>query len=346
MKRLLMITPYPHNSMEMNAYIEGYFNRYRTYGYDVVREKIYFWENKLVYSLKWLVLLRYLFLPGFVYILQQHTIVGSGPFSIIFLFCAKVLRRKAIVVSHETVGTYAKHLPGSLRWIAYLYEWMVVVFSDSYIVHTKMHFEEIRSFAPVKHVYIIPHPVPADIEPARGEKTRWGFYGMIAYKKGVDLLLKAYQSFSPGRLPQIRIMGKSAPGEEEYEQKCRKMVADEYRELIQFTGFIADEDKKILFADIGLMIFPYRYITQSGALAETCMYGIPYLASDLSFFAEFNSEFGAGRLFTAESVESLRSALIELADNPLTISEEELTKIRNKLSIEKCAERLIQIILS
>lgn len=344
MKRLLFVTPYPHNSIEMSACIRGYFDQYRAMGYEVTREKIYFWENKLFYSLKWLALLRYLFLPAKAFMLHQHTIAGSGPLIIVFLVGTRLMRRRTIVVSHETVGTYAKHLPRFLRWVAYAYEWMVVVFSDAFVVHTKMHFDEIASFAPVKHVHIIPHPVPVTVERLPQQKTTWGFYGMISHKKGVDLLIEAYQHFPAGRLPPLRIMGRAAPNEATYEQECKAMVLREFSSLITFTGFIPDDEKKTYFADIGLMVFPYRYLSQSGALAETCMYGIPYLASDLPFFIEFHTAFGGGRLFTNDSVVSLQSELDFLADNPMKITEEQWRNIRDTLSIEKCAGRIKEII--
>ena len=74
------------------------------------------------------------------------------------------------------------------------------------------------------------------------------------------------------------------------------------------------------------------------------MYGIPYLASNLPFFVEFHAAFGGGRLYTTDSAASLESELVSLADTPMKITEEERRNIRDTLSIEKCAERLQEII--
>ena len=344
-KRLLVIMPFPQKSIKENAYMREYLARYRSMGYEITREKMYFWERKLRYSFKWLLLVRYLLRPMQAYMVHQHTIPSSGPVLVVFLLIARLLRRTTIVVSHETVETYAKHLPAVLRWIAYLYEWMVVTLSGVYVVHTRLHFDELASFAPADRMRIIPLPIPASgITPIPHEKTTWGFYGMLCYKKGVDLLIDAYQGLPAGSLPPLRIMGAPAPDEERFMIECKAMVRPEYSPLITFTGFVAESGKETLFADIALMIFPYRYISQSAALSEACRYGIPYLVSDVPYFREYCTTFGCGRMFTSASVQSLREELAHLAKHPLLVTGEQWRRMYDSLSIDTCAERFRKLI--
>jgi glycosyltransferase involved in cell wall biosynthesis len=340
-----MIIPFPQKEITENAYMREYIRKYRSMGYEIVREKVYFWERKVWYTGKWLLLVRYLLKPFTAYMIHQHTIPSSGPGIIVFLLAAKLIRRRVIVVSHETVETYAKHLPRLLQWIAYAYEWLVVGLSAVYVVHNRLHFDELASFAPVRKMEIIPLPIPASgIQLLPGRKTTWGFYGMLCYKKGVDLLINAYQRSPAGSLPPLRIMGAPAPDEDQFLTHCRKMVRPEFSEVITFTGFVVEEDKEKLFADIALMIFPYRYISQSAALSEACMYGIPYLVSDVPYFLEYQTSYGCGTVFTSESVESLHTELLQWSKQPLTVTDTQWRTMYDSLSIDKCAERFRQLI--
>jgi glycosyltransferase involved in cell wall biosynthesis len=167
---------------------------------------------------------------------------------------------------------------------------------------------------------------------------------MVAKKKGVDLLLKAYCSLPAGEAPPLKIMGAAAPGEEAYLESLKASVPASHREHIRFTGYVQEGDKPSLFADVGLMMFPYRWISQSGALAETCMYRIPYLASDVGFFKDFHETFGCGLLFKSGDADSLAQVLKDQIKNPLRPPEEAFRSMEERLSFESCADRLEELL--
>lgn len=340
---ILIVIPYPQKSGIFSVYMKGYLDRYKKLGYKITTEKLYFWESKIRYSLKWFYLMRYLVDRKKTILLHQHTIPASGPFIIPFLLLSRVLRRKVIVVSHETVQTYAKHLPSFARWIAYFYEYAVVHLSSFYVVHTSFHKQEIESFASTPKLKVIPHPA-VKVEIKERERVNWGFYGMLSAKKGVDLLIDAYQDFTPGSLPHLKIYGAAAPGEEMYYESCRKMVKSEFASYIHFNGMILEEDKAEEFSRLSLMILPYRYISQSGVLSEACMHRVPFLASDLPFFRDFKEKFGCGKLFKADDRDSLKEELMNILKNPLRISDEEFAALQNELSIEHCAGEFQKLI--
>ncbi|NLG17198.1 MAG: glycosyltransferase [Fibrobacter sp.] len=340
---LLIVIPYPQKSGIFSVYMTGYLDQYKKLGYEITTEKLYFWEGKIRYSLKWLYLMRYLADRKKTILLHVHTIPASGPFIILFLLLSRVLNRKVIVVSHETVQTYAKHLPRFARWIAYFYESLVVHLSSFYVVHTSFHKKEIESFAPTPKLRVIPHPA-VKVEVKERERTIWGFYGMLSAKKGVDLLIDTYQEFPPGSLPQLKIYGAAAPGEEAYYESCRQMVKSEFSSLIHFTGMISEADKAEEFSKLSLMILPYRYISQSGVLSEATMHRVPFLASDLTFFRDFKDKFGCGRLFKTEDKESLKEEFVKISKDPLCISDEEFAALQNELSIERCAGEFQKLI--
>jgi glycosyltransferase involved in cell wall biosynthesis len=343
--KLIVISPYPLKSGIVSAYLSGYVDQYRQRGFEVVREKMYFWEGKLRYSLKWLALVRHLLAPRAVVLLAQHTPPASGPLAVPYLLLARLLGKRVVVVAHETPDTYAKHLPASVRPLYLAYEAALVRLSSHYVVHTRLHQEALQAIVR-KPVHVVPHPVPKVARQAdlSGVRKAWGFYGMVARKKGVDLLIKAYAGLPPGSAPILKIMGAAAPGEEAYLEGLKAAVPDTHKHLVRFTGYVEESDKPSLFSEVGLMVFPYRWISQSGALAETCMYRIPYLASDVAYFKDFHATFGCGRLFKSGDAASLGAELAALAVTPMIPSEEAFRSMEERLSFEHGADRMEELI--
>lgn len=343
--KLIVISPYPLKSGTFSYHMSGYVDQYRQRGFDVVLEKMYFWEGKLRYSLKWLALLRHLLSPRTVILLAQHTPPASGPLVVPYLLLARLLRKRAVVIAHETPDTYAKHLPAALRPLYHAYEAAVVRLASHYVVHTRFHREALQAIVH-KPVHVVPLPMPKVTRQAdlSGVRKAWGFYGMLARKKGVDLLIKAYVGLPPGSAPVLKIMGAAAPGEEAYLEDLKASVPDSHKDLVRFTGYVEESDKPVLFCDVGLMVFPYRWISQSAALAESCMYRIPYLASDVAYFKDFHATFGCGRLFKSGDAASLGAELAALAVTPMIPSEEAFRSMEERLSFEHGADRLEELI--
>lgn len=322
----------------VSAYFSGYLEEYRRRGFDVVVEKVYFWEAKVRESLKWLALTRHLFRRDTVILLAQHIPTCSGPLAPFFVLAARWAGRRVVVVAHETPDTYAKHLSRPLRAVYYAYEAVMARLASEYVVHTTLHRDALRTITS-RPVHVVPHPVP-QVERLEAPRATWGFYGMVSHKKGVDLLLAAYTSLPAGTLPVLKIMGTAAPGDEAAFERLQASVPASHRAYVHFSGYVREEDKPMLFSDVALMIFPYRWISQSGALAETCVYRVPYLASDLPFFQDFQASHGCGRLFPAGDVQALASTLESLAREPLAIPESEFARLEDDLSFGRCADRL------
>ena len=345
--RLIVISPYPLKSGIVSAYLSGYVDQYRQRGFEVVQEKMYFWEGKLRYTLKWLAMARYLLDKDTIVLLAQHTPPASGPLAPPYLFLARLLGRRVVVAAHETPDTYAKHLPAYLRPLYNAYEASLVKLARHYVVHTRLHQEALQAIVH-KKVHVVPHPVPKvqRMTSLSGTRKAWGFYGMVARKKGVDVLLKAYQSLPAGSAPPLKIMGAAAPGEEAYLEGLKASVPAAYKEHVHFTGYVEEGDKPSLFSDVGLMVFPYRWISQSGALAETCMHRIPYLASDVAYFKDFHATFGCGRLFKSGDEKSLAEVLSELARTPMIPSEDAFNSMEERLSFDHGADRIEELLRS
>jgi glycosyltransferase involved in cell wall biosynthesis len=279
--------------------------------------------------------------------LLQYTPTITGPLVLFFLLAAKLSGHKVIIESHEPPSIYSKYLSGLIKSLYLQYEKRVLTWSSHYVVHNTFHREEMRSLASKATLSIIPLPVyNREVKIEDRKRDKWGIYGQISYKKGLDLLVEAYQSLTAGSLPALKIMGRAAPGNEDYVEELKKSVKSGYSEYIKFTGFVAEEDKDKAFEDLGLVIFPYRWVAQSAALSEVILYRVPYLAADLPFFKEFHSTFGCGRLFKAGSSDDLKEALKLASQDPLSYESEAFENIKKALSMESCVKKIEAILSS
>ena len=78
-------------------------------------------------------------------------------------------------------------------------------------------------------------------------------------------------------------------------------------------GYLDDESLSKLFFASDAIIFPYRVVSISGVLFDALAHGLPFIASDLSFFQEF-SQMGLG-ITCSRNSESFSEAIKTLASN-------------------------------
>jgi len=342
--KLLIIGPYPVRNNGMSEYIAHYRNELIAQGHEVHTACLYFWRNKFS-ALKWFAFRRFL-TQSFDAILIQHTPTASGPFIASFLRAAKKAYVPVVVIAHETPSIYAKHLPKALRSFYLSYECQVFELAAGRIVHTGIHAQELRKCGVQSPIQVIPIPVyglPAATS-AKEARLSWGYYGMISRKKGIDLLLQAYQMRPAGHYPPLRLIGGAAPGEESYTQSLAQLINTTHAPHIHFAGFVESEKIPQAFADIGLMIFPYRWVSQSAALAQTCQQRIPYLASDLPYFNEFHQRYGCGTLFKTESTDALSTALDSALLTPPGGANPPFDALLESLSLKHGVKQLLEVV--
>jgi glycosyltransferase involved in cell wall biosynthesis len=78
-------------------------------------------------------------------------------------------------------------------------------------------------------------------------------------------------------------------------------------------GYLDDEYLSKLFFACDAIIFPYRVVSISGVLFDALAHGLPFIASNLSFFQEF-AQLGLG-ITCSRNAESFSEAIINLAYN-------------------------------
>jgi hypothetical protein len=176
---------------------------------------------------------------------------------------------------------------------------------------------------------VIPHAIlnmPANPVPRRPETI--AMYGQIGRKKGHDLAIRAIQSRPAGTFPVLEIWGAPGAGQEAYAVRMKDMVRADFRERILFRGYMPDDGKARSFSRMRLALFPYRWISQSGALAEAVAHGVPFLASDIPFFRDFQEGLGCGDLFRSDDAESLAGELERILSAPDRWSDDDFRHLR------------------
>jgi glycosyltransferase involved in cell wall biosynthesis len=141
------------------------------------------------------------------------------------------------------------------------------------------------------------------------------FQGLIFPYKGVDLLLDAWQlveETSAGA--HLMIAGTGSPE-----------LLDQLRAQIERLGlqhvhlqfrFITTEELVTLYRAADVVVYPYRAVTTSGALATGLALGKTIVASDLSVFRELLVDGKSALLIDPQNKSQFASALIRLAKDP------------------------------
>jgi glycosyltransferase involved in cell wall biosynthesis len=191
--------------------------------------------------------------------------------------------------------------------------------------HIRMRLVEEFS-VPEAKVSVIPHgPFFYDLPEAGSEQTLQDFereqgrvmvlwQGIINPYKGVDLLLKAWQRVEAqvGACGLV-IAGTGAP---EMLEQIREQVKSLGLERVQLhLRFITTRELVALYRAADVVVYPYRAITTSGALATGLALGKTIVASDLPVFRELLTHRENALLVNPEDSVELAGALIELAQD-------------------------------
>jgi glycosyltransferase involved in cell wall biosynthesis len=136
--------------------------------------------------------------------------------------------------------------------------------------------------------------------------------GIIFPYKGLDVLLQAW------RTVEARVEGAwlvvAGTGSPELLEEMRGLAAELglRRVLLEFR-FVTAEELVALYRRADVVVYPYRTITTSGALATGLALGKTIVASDLPVFRELLTDRENARLVAAEDADALAGALVELA---------------------------------
>jgi glycosyltransferase involved in cell wall biosynthesis len=179
---------------------------------------------------------------------------------------------------------------------------------------------------PAEKVSVIPHgPFFYDLPAAGSEHMPPGFeekrgtvlvlwQGIIFPYKGVDLLLRAWQRVeAQGGDCRLAIVGTGTP---ELLEQIREQVKSLGLKRVQLhPRFISARELVALYRAADVVVYPYRAITTSGALATGLALGKTIVASDLPVFRELLTDRENALLVDPDDAVIFADALIELAQD-------------------------------
>jgi glycosyltransferase involved in cell wall biosynthesis len=175
---------------------------------------------------------------------------------------------------------------------------------------------------PDSKVSVIPHgPFFYDLPPAGSDSVLRDFalepgklmvlwQGIIFQYKGIDLLLRAWQKVEQQTDAWLVIAGTGSP---ELLNQIRAQVAELGLKRVKMEfRFVSTEELVALYRAADVVVYPYRAITTSGALATGLALGKTIVATDLPVFRELLTDGENARLVPPQDSAALGEALVEL----------------------------------
>jgi glycosyltransferase involved in cell wall biosynthesis len=179
---------------------------------------------------------------------------------------------------------------------------------------------------PKEKIAVIPHgpffydlPTTASSQILRSFNLEPGrllvlWQGIIFPYKGIDLLLNAWQQVEAAiENASLLIVGTGAP---EFLEQIHEQISRLGLKRVQLhLRFVSTEELVALYRAADIVVFPYRAITTSGALATGLALNKTIVASNLPVFRELLVDRENALLVDPQNSSELAHALIELSHN-------------------------------
>jgi glycosyltransferase involved in cell wall biosynthesis len=196
-----------------------------------------------------------------------------------------------ITWAHRTAGTFDDHVA---RYIA-LTEFARAKFIEGGIDPEK--------------VVIKPNFVTPDPGPGSGTGDYVLFVGRLSEEKGIDTLLRTWQTARPAI--KLRIIGKGP-----LEQQVREAAASNH--MIDYLGPKSPDEVYAAMGDAKALIFSSVWYETFGlTIVEAMMKGTPIIASRIGSPGELVEDRRTGLHFEAGNAESLAAAVRWMLDHPV-----------------------------
>lgn len=138
------------------------------------------------------------------------------------------------------------------------------------------------------------------------------FFGRIEYYKGLDLMIKAFNSIDSKTLSNCRI---TIAGNTNNWSYYYDLIED--KSIYDFKiKFIKNDEVANLFSQSHFLILPYRDVTQCGPLFIAMKYNLPVISPDLDGFIEMVDNNQTGVLYDHKKEKALSNTLTKLINNP------------------------------
>ena len=190
-----------------------------------------------------------------------------------------------------------------------------VLASDVLAVTISKYVDILEKKYKARNVALVPHgafetPPEPDYCLPEGPKQIMAFGKFGTYKK-VEILIEAVEIIRNRTSMDLEIViaGTDSPNTPGYLEDIKKQYA--HVPQIRFTGYVAEEDVPVIFAESTVTVFPYTSTTgSSGVLHQAGSYGKAVALPDLGDLSILVKEEGyKGEFFKPDSAESLANAI-------------------------------------
>jgi glycosyltransferase involved in cell wall biosynthesis len=261
--------------------------------------------------------------PDIIHVQYLPMLLSPLPLDLWFVQLCRRRGSKIILTVHDLLP----HDTGESHKQAFhdLYEMVdgIICHSDSIRTRLRTEFSVVE-----EKVSVIPHgPFFYDLPATASEQTLRGFelepgkllvlwQGIIFPYKGIDLLLDAWQHVEARNDNTcLLIVGTGAP---EFAEQVREQISRLGLKRVKLhLRFISAEELVALYRAADIVVYPYRAITTSGALATGLALGKTIVASNLAVFRELLTDGENALLVDPQLSTELATAIIELSKNSL-----------------------------
>ena len=195
-----------------------------------------------------------------------------------------------------------------------------------FFVHTeKMKLELFEEFGvPKPRITVIPfginNAVPNTSLTSSEARHRLGisddekvllFFGNIAPYKGLEYLVKAFQSIrDQDRGYRLVVTGRPKDAEEYWAAIHASIREDvELGRILLKADYIPDDETEVYFKAADVLVLPYKHIYQSGVLFLGYSFGLPVLAADVGSLKDEIIEGQTGFVFKPEDSADLAQSI-------------------------------------
>lgn len=260
--------------------------------------------------------------PDIIHV-QWIPMVINNPFEILFL---KLMKKRGVKQVY-TVHNILPHDTGLLYEDRFS---KVYTLMDMLICHTHKTKEQLitKFCIPEKKVSVIPHGpmfhdypryTTAEARAILGynkHKNMVLFLGILRPYKGVEYLLNTWKNVVRDYPDSWLII--AGIGDKEYLAKIRNMIQSlgVTSSVDAHFKFIPDNEVPLYYQATDIIVYPYRDITQSGALLTGMAFGKPIIASAVGGFRETIQDNVNGYLVKYGDISELTGKLMYLLNNP------------------------------
>lgn len=171
----------------------------------------------------------------------------------------------------------------------------------------------------LKNISVIPNPIPVKTFP-QSSGTGWIYTGRIERRKGVHILVKAYnkicEKYDP---PPLKIIGREygiLPDNTSYGDCIRKLISEsKFSNKIEWIDHCEHEQLKIFLSESSVAFFPSLWENFPYSCLEAMASGVAVVVSDCGGFPEIVEHRKDGLIVKTNCINSWENAMELLITN-------------------------------